>query len=75
MHPAYFSEELKKNCKKLAYVPYYVNAGFISDGYIDLPLLHRADYLFFNRKELRRAVRDMIIMIECMLWVHLNLIR
>lgn len=57
MHPAYFSEELKKNCKKLAYVPYYVNAGFISDGYIDLPLLHRADYLFFQSERTKESCK------------------
>ena len=57
MHPAYFSEELKKNCKKLAYVPYYVNAGFISDVYIDLPLLHRADYLFFQSERAKESCK------------------
>lgn len=55
MHPAYFSEELKKKGDKLAYVPYYVNAGFISDDYIDLPLLHRADYLFFQSERAKKS--------------------
>lgn len=55
MHPAYFSEELKKKGDKLAYVPYYVNAGFISSVYIDLPLLHRADYLFFQSERTKRS--------------------
>lgn len=55
MHPAYFSEELKKKGDKLAYVPYYVNAGFISDVYIDLPLLHRADYLFFQSERAKKS--------------------
>ena len=41
VHPAYYSAELKKSCEKLVYVPYYVNPGFISDDYNELPLLYR----------------------------------
>lgn len=55
MHPAYFSGELKKKADKLAYVPYYVNAGFLSGDYIDLPLLQRADYLFFQSERMKKS--------------------
>ena len=43
VHPDYYSSELKKYIKKLVYVPYYVNSGFISDQYKQLPALLRCD--------------------------------
>lgn len=45
VNPIYYSEELKKYCGKLVYVPYYVNPGFISASYNKLPLLYRSDYI------------------------------
>lgn len=45
VHPAFYSEELVKYVKKLIYVPYYVNTGFISSDYANLPLIHRASHM------------------------------
>ncbi|MGN0161806.1 MAG: CDP-glycerol glycerophosphotransferase family protein [Lachnospiraceae bacterium] len=58
VHPAYHSKELKKHCGKLAYVPYYVNPGFLSDDYNLLPLLHRADYLIFQCEEMKESCKE-----------------
>ena len=51
VHPAYYSEELKKHCGKFAYVPYYVNPGFLSGNYNELPSLYRADYIVLQSEK------------------------
>lgn len=58
VHPDYYSEELKKYVKKLVYVPYYVNTGFISDGYKGLPLLHRADYIVVQSEKAKQSCKE-----------------
>lgn len=58
VHPAYYSQELKKHCKKMVYVPYYVNPGFLSGDYNQLPLLSRADYIVFQSEKMKETCRE-----------------
>lgn len=58
VHPAYYSEELKKHCGKLVYVPYFVNPGFVSDNYNMLPLLYRADYLVLQSERMKETCKE-----------------
>lgn len=58
VHPAYYSEELKKHCEKLVYVPYFVNPGFVSDDYNLLPLLFRSDYLVLQSEQMKETCKD-----------------
>lgn len=58
VHPAYYSAELKKSCGKLVYVPYYVNPGFISDDYNELPLLYRSDYIIVQSEKAKETCKD-----------------
>ena len=45
VHPAFYSDELKKNVKKLVYVPYYANTGFIAEDFQQLPVCAHMDYM------------------------------
>lgn len=58
VHPAYYSEELKKHCGRIVYVPYFVNPGFLSDDYNLLPLLFRADYLVFQSERMKETCKE-----------------
>ncbi len=58
VHPAYYSAELKKHCGKIVYVPYYVNPGFISDDYNELPLLYRADYIVVQSEQAKETCKS-----------------
>ncbi len=55
--PAFYSEELKKSCAKLVYVPYYVNPGILSDNYVRLPLLYRSDYVILQSEAMKETAR------------------
>lgn len=57
VHPAYYSQEIKKHCGKMVYVPYYVNPGFLSDDYNELPLLYRADYIVLQSEKMKETCR------------------
>lgn len=57
VHPAYHSEELKKHCDKLVYVPYFVNSGFLSEDYNELPLLYRSDYLVLQSERMKETCK------------------
>ncbi len=56
--PAYYSEELKKYCSKLVYVPYYVNPGFLSSAYNQLPLLYRSDYIVLQSEKMKETCKE-----------------
>ena len=58
VNPIYYSEELKKYCGKLVYVPYYVNPGFISAGYNKLPLLYRSDYIIVQSNMAKETCKE-----------------
>lgn len=58
VHPAYYSQELKKSCGKMVYVPYYVNPGFLSGDYNQLPLLYRADYIVLQSEKMKETCRE-----------------
>lgn len=58
VHPAYYSQELVKHCGKIAYVPYYVNPGFLSSNYTGLPLLYRADYIVLQSELGKESCRE-----------------
>lgn len=45
VHPAFYSDELKKYVEKLVYVPYYVTRGSISQGQSLLPVYLNMDYM------------------------------
>ncbi len=45
VHPYYYSAELKKNARKLVYVPYFANAGFIAPDQQALPVCRNMDYM------------------------------
>lgn len=57
VHPAYYSQEIKKHCGKMVYVPYYVNPGFLSDDYNELPLLYRADYIILQSEKMKETCK------------------
>ena len=58
VNPIYYSEELKKYCGKLVYVPYYVNPGFISASYNKLPLLYRSDYIIVQSDMAKETCKE-----------------
>jgi hypothetical protein len=58
VHPAYYSQELKKHCGKLVYVPYYVNPGFLSRDYNELPSLYRADYIVLQSERMKETCKN-----------------
>ena len=58
VNPIYYSEELKKYCGKLVYVPYYVNPGFISASYNKLPLLYRSDYIIVQSNMAKETCKE-----------------
>lgn len=45
VHPAFYSDELKKYVKNLVYVPYYANTGFIGEDFQQLPSFLNMDYM------------------------------
>ncbi|CUQ77797.1 CDP-Glycerol:Poly(glycerophosphate) glycerophosphotransferase [[Lactobacillus] rogosae] len=55
VHPDYYTVELKKYIKHLVYVPYYVNSGFISDQYKQLPALLRCDSIVVQSKSAKKS--------------------
>lgn len=55
VHPDFFSKNLKKYCRKLVYVPYYANMGYLSKDAKSLPALHRADYLIFQSDAMKEG--------------------
>ncbi len=57
VHPAYYSAELRKSCGKIVYVPYYVNPGFISEDYNELPLLYRSDYIIVQSEKAKETCK------------------
>lgn len=58
VHPAYYSQELKKHCAKIAYVPYFVNPGFLSGDYNMLPLLYRSDYIILQSEKMKDTAKE-----------------
>lgn len=58
VHPAFYSQELKKHCRKLIYVPYFVNPGFVSGLYNKLPLLWRSDYIVLQSEHMKETCRE-----------------
>lgn len=58
VHPAYHSQELKKHCGRLVYVPYYVNPGFLSENYNELPLLYRADHIVLQSERMKETCKN-----------------
>lgn len=58
VHPAYYSEELKKRCGKVVYVPYYVNPGYLSGEYNELPSLRRVDYIVLQSEKMKETCRE-----------------
>lgn len=58
VHPAYYSQELRKHCGKIVYVPYFVNPGFLSEDYNELPLLYRADYIVLQSERMKETCKN-----------------
>lgn len=59
VHPDYYSFELKKYVGKLVYVPYYVNAGILSDGHKSLPCYQHVDYIILSSKQAKEECRGL----------------
>ncbi|MCR5216694.1 MAG: hypothetical protein K6C69_07115 [Lachnospiraceae bacterium] len=59
IHPAFHSQELKKHCGKVVYIPYYFNSGYISEDYLYLPLLERVDYIIVQSDKAKESTRSM----------------
>ena len=59
VHPDYYSFELKKYVGKLVYVPYYVNAGTLSDRHKNLPCYGHVDYIILQSKQAKEECRGM----------------
>lgn len=60
VHPDYYSFELKKHVGKLVYVPYYVNAGTLSDRHKNLPCYRHVDYIILQSKQAKEECRGML---------------
>lgn len=43
--------------RKIVYVPYYVNPGFISEDYNELPLLYRSDYIIVQSEKAKETCK------------------
>lgn len=59
VHPDYYSFELKKYVGKLVYVPYYVNAGKLSEGHKNLPCYQNVDYIVLQSEQAKEDFRGM----------------
>lgn len=57
VHPDYYSFELKKHVGKLVYVPYYVNAGKLSNEHKNLPCYQHVDYIVLQSKQAKEDFR------------------
>ncbi|MDE6641158.1 MAG: hypothetical protein K2K63_11590 [Acetatifactor sp.] len=57
VHPDYYSFELKKYVGKLVYVPYYVNAGKLSNEHKNLPCYQHVDYIVLQSKQAKEDCR------------------
>lgn len=55
IHPAYYSDELKKYVNKLIYIPYYVTAGAISENHKYFPVYKNMDYFIVQSEFFKRS--------------------
>lgn len=54
IHPAYYSENLKKHTDCLVYIPYYATAGGMSEAQASCPAYANADYIVIQSKRHRK---------------------
>lgn len=59
VHPAFYSNELKKYVKKLVYVPYYVTRGRISRSQSLLPVYLNMDYMIVQSEHFIKKNKHM----------------
>ncbi len=59
VEPAYYSFELKKYVGKLVYVPYYVNAGKLSNEHKNLSCYQHVDYIVLQSKQAKEDCRGL----------------
>lgn len=57
IHPDYFSERLKKFTGCLVYVPYYVTAGFFSEGHRSLSVYRNMDYMIAQSEHFKEEAK------------------
>ena len=55
IHPDYYSSELKKHVAKLVYAPYFVTAGYMADGMLNLPVYENMDYAVFQSENTKKC--------------------
>jgi len=51
--PEYYAEQLKKLCKLLVYIPYYITSGAMGEGQALCPVYEHADYIVVQSESLR----------------------
>ena len=51
--PEYYAEQLKKICKLLVYIPYYITSGAMGEGQALCPVYDHADYIVVQSESLR----------------------
>lgn len=59
VHPAFYSDELKKYVQKLVYVPYYVTRGSISYQQSMMPAYFHMDYMVVQSEHFIKRNKDM----------------
>ncbi len=57
VHPDYFSGRLKKYTGCLVYVPYYVTAGFFSEGHRNLSVYRNMDYMIAQSEHFKEEAK------------------
>ena len=58
IHPAYYSDKLKKYVGKLVYVPYSIFRREVPSSHQHLPIYENADYMIVQSKSLERAYKE-----------------
>lgn len=58
VHPYYHSAELKKNVRKLVYVPYFANAGFIATDQQAMPVCRNMDYMIVQSENSKETCKS-----------------
>lgn len=54
VHPDFYSDRLKKHCKTLVYIPYFVSETSLDSHFVNFPAIYNADYVIVESEEIRR---------------------
>lgn len=62
VHPYFFSKEIKKNCDKLIYIPYYIAGIYTSEQKVcemtELPGFYNSSYVIVQTEEYKKILKN-----------------